>query len=382
MMKYKYRRMTAVLVCVLILVMSMPQLASAAGKIELNKDVSLTISYHDDTSGKSVPITAARFAMYRIATVDEYGEFTLTDEFTKYRVDYKLDFDITGKNDEAWRTLAETLEGYVSRDALLGKLPVAAEGKTDAGGMLTLRPTAFAAEGSQVKSAAGLYLVLGDRCSQNGYYYDASPFIVMLPSLDMQTNTWRYDAAAEPKHESRSIPSPSHTLTRKALKMWNDSENPQARPDEIKVQLLRNGVVYQTVTLSESNRWQYTWTGLSSAYTWTLAEVTPSKYTVGIVQEGITFVLTNTYSADLPVEPPDEPNNPDNPDNPNNPNNPNNPSKPGTPGQPGSNGSGSTGDSKLPQTGQLWWPVPFLLAGGLLMIAFGLFRSKGIENEK
>lgn len=368
----KYKRMTLMLVCVLILVMSMPQFASAAGKIELNKDVSLTISYHNDTGGKSVPITSACFAMYRIATVDEYGEFTLTDEFKKYRVDYSLDFDIKGKNDEAWKTLAKTLEGYVSRDALLGKVAVAAEGKTDSAGMLTLRPSSFAAEGSQVKSAAGLYLVLGDRCSQGGYYYDAAPFIVMLPSLDSQTNTWKYDAMAEPKYEVKSIPSHSHTVTRKALKVWNDTANTAARPDTITVQLLRNGMVYQTATLSKSNNWQYTWTGLSSAYNWTVAELTPSKYTVGIVQEGITFVLTNTYT------PPDEPNIPEIPSGSDDPNTPN---KPGGSEYTGNHNSPAT-SAKLPQTGQLWWPVPILIAGGLLMIVCGLVRARSTEDER
>lgn len=32
---------------------------------------------------------------------------------------------------------------------------------------------------------------------------------------------------------------------------------------------------------------------------------------------------------------------------------------------------------KLPQTGQLLWPIPLLLAAGLLMIAFGLYLRRG-----
>jgi len=37
--------------------------------------------------------------------------------------------------------------------------------------------------------------------------------------------------------------------------------------------------------------------------------------------------------------------------------------------------------SEIPQTGQLWWPVPLLLAGGLALIAAGLIRRRGISNE-
>jgi len=40
-----------------------------------------------------------------------------------------------------------------------------------------------------------------------------------------------------------------------------------------------------------------------------------------------------------------------------------------------------TGTPTLPQTGQLWWPVPLLLAGGLALIAAGLIRRRGISNE-
>lgn len=32
---------------------------------------------------------------------------------------------------------------------------------------------------------------------------------------------------------------------------------------------------------------------------------------------------------------------------------------------------------KLPQTGQYWWPVPVLLASGLLLVAVGLVRRRG-----
>ena len=46
--------------------------------------------------------------------------------------------------------------------------------------------------------------------------------------------------------------------------------------------------------------------------------------------------------------------------------------------------SGGDGSGKPPliQTGQLWWPVPVLLAGGLLLIVLGLIRRRSIGNEK
>lgn len=37
---------------------------------------------------------------------------------------------------------------------------------------------------------------------------------------------------------------------------------------------------------------------------------------------------------------------------------------------------------KLPQTGQLWWTLPFLAAGGLLCIGIGMIKQKRENDEK
>lgn len=42
----------------------------------------------------------------------------------------------------------------------------------------------------------------------------------------------------------------------------------------------------------------------------------------------------------------------------------------------------TSSSEKLPQTGQLWWPVPLLAGGGILFIAIGLRIRSRKENEK
>ena len=37
---------------------------------------------------------------------------------------------------------------------------------------------------------------------------------------------------------------------------------------------------------------------------------------------------------------------------------------------------------KLPQTGQLWWPVPVLTAAGMLLIVVGLVRRREADYEE
>lgn len=60
----------------------------------------------------------------------------------------------------------------------------------------------------------------------------------------------------------------------------------------------------------------------------------------------------------------------------------------GSSGSSGSSGSGASGGgsvsstgSKLPQTGQLWWPVPVLIAAGLILIIIGIARRGSGKNR-
>ena len=103
--------------------------------------------------------------------------------------------------------------------------------------------------------------------------------------------------------------------------------------------------------LNAANNWRYIWENLDDRSTWTLVEEKVDGYTVSITREGVTFVVTNTYVPETPNTPP--------------------PTEPGKPDQP-----------SLPQTGQLWWPVPLLLVGGLLLVVIGLIRRRGIADEQ
>lgn len=327
----KYRRQNAIVLSLLLILLLLPMNAFAAGSIDLSRDASLTISYQDGNT----PLTGAQFDLYLVATVDECGELTTTKDFALFNV------NIRGSNDEAWKTLASTLEGYVLRDGL----KPADSGITDKNGL-----AAFPTSGKTLTK--GLYLVLGSRLTQNGHRYDPAPFMVLLPVQDKESNTWNYNVTANAKYDS-SIVSGDDTINRKVLKVWKDDGYEKERPKEVVVQLLRNGKIYDTVTLSADNSWRHTWTDLSDQYTWTVVEKELNGYTAEVTREGITYVITNTYDADAPVKP-----------------TPTSPSSPSGPAQ------------KLPQTGQLWWPVPLLLCAGLLFVVIGLVRRRGMENEK
>lgn len=321
------KRLISICLSLLLVFMLLPVSALAAGRIDLDQDVGLTITYQDH----GTPLSDAVFNIYLVATVNAYGELETTEQFKIFNV------DIPGKADDTWRALASTLEGYVLRD----NIAATDSGKTDRNGQI-----AFPTGGKRL--TAGLYLVLGERHTQDGYRYDATPFMVMLPSLDKENNVWSYDVAVSPKFDRSKIPGSSgdDTITRKVLKVWEDKGQEKDRPEEVIVQLLRDGKVFDTVTLNAANNWRYTWTALDNGYSWTVVEKETDNYTVEVTQEGITFVVKNTHNEDIP-------------------------DKPTTPTKP-----------TLPQTGQLWWPVPVLIAAGLLFVVIGLLRRRGAADEK
>lgn len=85
-------------------------------------------------------------------------------------------------------------------------------------------------------------------------------------------------------------------------------------------------------------------------------------------------------NPDTPNTPdtPDNPNTPNTPDTPDNPNTPDNPDTPNSPDTPQNPGTPQTPGPRLPQTGQLNWPIPVLSISGLLLLGAGwLLRKKG-----
>ena len=322
------KRTLALLAAVLCLLTSVAQ---AAGSIDLTRKPTLTLTYRD---GKTA-LSGAKFSIYRVADADETGELTVRSEFDEF------DLDIRGKNDRRWREMAQTLESYVLRR----EVTPADSGKTDKTGMLT-----FPTQGKTL--AAGLYLVIGERHTQGGNDYDAEPFFVLLPTQDLENNEWVYDVSANVKFGKTPVPDDGDTVTRKVLKVWDDDGAEDSRPQEITVELLRNGKVYDTVKLSEKNNWRYTWLDLDADARWSVTEKTVSGYTVSITREGITFVVTNTKK-------------PERTDTPDTPVNPSNPSKPSSPTKP-----------TLPQTGAVWWHVEALALSGLVFLILGALDRK------
>lgn len=320
--------------CLLTFFLTLPIKTSAAEQIDVNAEVSLTIQYTHENK----PLTGAGFSLYRVAETSANGEYTLTGDFKDYPV------SLQNPDGESLRQLAITLDGYARRDDLA---PLDT-GKTDASGTLV-----FPAGEKKLKT--GLYLVIGQRLEVDGYTYTAQPFLISLPGKNADGSSLNYHAAVQLKYNQ--YPLTDDTVTCKVLKVWKDESHKDARPKQIEVQLLKDGDICDTVTLTQDNNWRYTWDELDKNYNWTVVEKEISNYKVSVTQEGSTFVITNTYDA------PDTPGALNTPD------------TPGSPNQPSTPDTTST-VSTLPQTGSLWWPVPWLLACGLLLSGIGIQKNR------
>lgn len=314
----KINRIVAVLLSVMAMFLLLPMQALAAGSIDLSHAHSLTV-----TAGYAQnPISGMKFDAYLISTVDECGELTVLD---RYR-DFADDLDIRGKNDEAWRQMAQVLAREISLDM---NLKPSRSAVTDADGVAKFADISM-----------GLYLIVGSGVEKDGYVYSTSPFFVMLPEQDPSGNTWNYHVVANAKPGREPV-----KADYEVIKIWKDDCHKDRRPKSITINLICDGKVYDTITLPHNGAWSYTWESLETNHEWTVTEKRENGYKdPEIRQEGNTFIVTNTC------------------------NKPTNPTEPGKP--------------TLPQTGLLWWPVPVLIAAGLLFVVIGLLRRRGIADEK
>lgn len=272
------KRTLSVLMIFFVVFAMLPIQAFAAGKIQPDQNATLIITYKDYEK----PIPNAEFRVYKVADVDEYARMSLTTQFERYKYTVASLSALDKMDHDKWLDLASTLKGYVQRDKLFS----AANGKTDQDGLLSLN----------VKP--GLYLVVGYRATTEDYYtYSATPFMVFIPGEDIQNNEWNYVLNVSPKYEKDYFPPdvPDTVVTRKVLKLWDDSGYEEIRPEEVTVQLLCEGMVFDTVILNESNNWRYAWDNLDSQHEWTVVEKELPDYAVTIAQKGITYTLSNKY---------------------------------------------------------------------------------------
>lgn len=238
-------------------------------------------------------------------------------------VQYDLYYVAARQADQTWAA-ANPFDGYAVEvnDGSLGDAAltlaayVARDGLTPADTQQSVSGTAHFS-GLQ----DGLYLVVGKPVTVDGVRYTPVPFLTELTQGEQVANV-KFDEET-----------PADTITVTARKVWAGTDG--KHPASVTVQLLCDGAATQEAVLSVGNNWTCTWSGLDGQSVWQVVEKTvPEDYTVTVRQNGTEFVITNTCTRTDPT---------------------------------------------LPQTGQLWWPVPVLLLSGLVLLVCG-FRCRRKER--
>lgn len=162
-----------------------------------------------------------------------------------------------------------------------------------------------------------VYLVLGDPSEMDGVRYWPTPFLLSIPQKDANDN-FLWDVSASGKKEM--------DMDISVVKRWV-GDMVIYRPTSVTVRLMRNGQTEgDPVVLNYVNQWSHMWENLPPD-NWYVTEDANPRYTTEITREGNTFIVTNTWK-------------------------------------------------KIPQTGQLWWPVSAMAVAGLLLLCLGLLRRR------
>lgn len=230
--------------------------------IDFNETGSITVTLQDDDGN----LLGGSLMLYQVADIEEI-DGKVSYRFTNDFVDCGIDLTDLNKNG-----LADHLLGYATAKQLEGTLKEA-----DKNGTVLFKPL-----------TSGLYLIV-QKDTMEGYY-PIAPFLVSIPMFDEVENDWSYHVTANPKIQPRpDVPVDKRLSVRK---VW-EGENPQ-HPNQIQVQLLCDGKVYDTVVLDDSNNWRYVWENLNSHYRWSVVELdVPENYTVDYSENGTSILITN-----------------------------------------------------------------------------------------
>lgn len=257
-----------------------------ADEIDQSETGSISVTLIDKKGNE--PMVGAELSVYFVATtrLDAYGNLTY---------DYTEDFEQfdTAIDDTALMT---NLDAFVSKHSVFSvKIITNEEG------------TALCEE-----LPLGLYFI-----KQTGVvegFASCSPFLVTVPNE--KNGEYVYDVNASPKTEVSKLTS----ITIK--KVWNTDKSTK-KTESVTVQLLKDGNVVKTATLSTDNNWQIIYNDMPESDAYSIKEVdVPKGFTATYKQDDYVFTVTNS--------------------------------------------------SSLIQTGQLIWPIPVLALGGTLLIAAGI----------
>ncbi len=246
----------------------------SAAVIDVSKESSLKVTYHVD----DIYFSDVEVKIYRIAQVSRTGIFTLAGDFKDYPVDVTM-----VETQAEWDDVTTTLESYITADKITPYAIITTNEKGEA-----FFP----------KIETGLYLVLGTTVDMETAIYTFKTFLAAVPSPDAEGNPV-YDVVAIPKHDV-FIPEPDE-IEYKVVKQWKDEGNGEDRPNEVEIEIYKDGELQFEQILNAETNWSYRWVTIDDGSKWQVVERNvPEGYSVTVNENQTTFTVVNTYVAPPP----------------------------------------------------------------------------------
>ncbi len=330
---------------------------------------------------EGVKLVGMQWDIFKIGGRDAEGNYELRGEFADFPV------SLEDTSTSALSFAADTLDTFTT---VYKTRPLDTK-RADENGVLCFEDL-----------GVGLYLVAGDHVKIGDTYYFPAAFLMEITEYGGANQV--YDLTAHPKYIYKNASESEEYTVRK---VWEQDEaHTHTRTSYVTVQIYCNDVLYETVKLDESNDWSYSWSA-DKPYDWKVLEVDiPESYYVIFRSNETQFVVVNSFNTSSAIE--DTTQNTDS--------GATDVTEPTVGVETETSTETTTTEStvtttsdtqtetniettisdittttattttststtkkpeKLPQTGQLWWPVPVLALSGLIMMGVGFkLRTK------
>ena len=257
-------------------------------KINQNAKGTITLDYHHE----GAPLVGVKVSAYRIAQAKRhfpaqpaYGQYLRALGWNDFQ-DKSGAIPAGSADTTKWADFAGSLANHIHADQVVPD----AVATSDNNGKATFN-----------NLEVGVYLLLAAPFTSraaSGETYMFNPAIVTLPN--MVDGKLQYAVNAVAKLE-KVVPKPAQY---QVVKHWQDGGNQTARPKAVKIQILRDEKLFQTIELNSANNWSYRWED-SEGHRWAVTEqLSNTPYTVRYEQVGKVFTVTNTL---VPENPPKRP---------------------------------------------------------------------------
>ena len=243
--------------------------SAAAGA---NGSITVTYEYQD------AALNLATINLYYLADWSAKGGYTPAGDFADHSK-YPVDWDILNADQQTLRDFANTMAGYIA----VNKPAADNTLKTDSAGVATF---------NQLKD--GLYLTVVAPYEGNVLTCQTAAMLIVLPNVHKNADEQR-TLGIEPKADCAVPP----TTTISVNKVWKD-KNSSKRPENVTMNLLQDGKIYDSIMLNNANDWKYTWKGLQAKHEYTVVEANvPGNYTALVDRENNDYTVTNTAKPEF-----------------------------------------------------------------------------------